>query len=416
MAVTTPRLLVFSSLFPSAVQPNAGLFIRERMFRVGKHLPIVVVAPQPWFPGQRLIRWFRPHFRPLASKREMMDGVAVHRPRFICIPGVLKWTDGLFMALSSFFTVQRIAREHHANIIDAHFGYPTGYAAILLGRWLRLPVMLTLRGKEERQARTAVGAALKRAITSADQLITVSAALQTLAIEQGVDPARVQVIGNGVDLAKFTPIPRIDARQELGLPADAEVLVSAGTLVERKGFHRVIECLPGLLAAHPMLHFVIVGGAGPEGDMATKLKRLTRTLGLDDRVHFVGPLPNDRLKVPLSAADVFVLATSYEGWANVFLEAMACGLPVVTTNVGGNAQVVNDRSLGRIVPFGDAQRLQEAIHEALSTPWDRQSIRAYAQSNSWDCRMQPLLDAYQQLLSRGRKEQAYALAETGNAG
>ena len=185
MAVTTPRLLVFSSLFPSAVQPNAGLFIRERMFRVGKHLPIVVVAPQPWFPGQQLIQWFRPHFRPMAVKREVMDGVVVHRPRFFCIPGVLKWTDGLFMALSSFLTVRRSVRDHHANIIDAHFGYPTGYAAVLLGRWLRLPVMLTLRGKEERQARIPVAVALKRAINNADQIITVSAALRALAIEQG---------------------------------------------------------------------------------------------------------------------------------------------------------------------------------------------------------------------------------------
>ena len=176
----------------------------------------------------------------------------------------------------------------------------------------------------------------------------------------------MQVIGNGVDLTKFTPVPRLDARRQLGLPADAEVLVSVGTLVERKGFHRVIECLPGLLATHPMLHFVIVGRRGPRGRHELwSSKSLVRALGLDDRVHFLGPLPNDRLKVPLSAADVFVLATSYEGWANVFLEAMACGLPVVTTDVGGNAQVVNDRSLGRIVPFGDQARLQEAIHEAL---------------------------------------------------
>ncbi len=193
-----------------------------------------------------------------------------------------------------------------------------------------------------------------------------SAALRTLAIEQGADPSRVQVIGNGVDLAKFTPVPRLDARRQLGLPEDAEVLVSVGTLVERKGFHRVIECLPELLATHPALHFVIVGGAGPEGDMSAKLKELVRTLRLDDRVHFLGPLPNDRLNVPLSAADVFVLATSYEGWANVFLEAMACGLPVVTTDVGGNAQVVNDRSLGRIVPFGDNRQSAEAIDEALT--------------------------------------------------
>ena len=414
MAVT-PRLLVLSSLFPSAVQPNAGVFIRERMFRVGKLLPIVVVAPQPWFPGQQLIRWFRPHFRPMAAKREVMDGVEVHRPRFLCVPGFLKWTDGLFMALCSFLTVRRVARHHQVNILDAHFGYPTGYAAVLLGRWLRLPVMVTLRGKEERQARTPVAAALKRAITSADQIITVSTALRTLAIEQGAESARVQVIGNGIDLTKFAPLPRREARRELGLPEDAEVLVSVGTLVERKGFHRVIECLPELLSAHPLLHFVIVGGAGPEGDMSAKLRNLVSTLRLEDRVHFLGPYPSERLKVPLSAADVFVLATSYEGWANVFLEAMACGLPVVTTDVGGNAQVVNDRSLGRLVPFGDRGRLNEAIDEALRTSWDRAAIRAYAESNSWERRMQPLLDAYHHLLADATKIQDRALVESRDA-
>ncbi len=99
-------------------------------------------------------------------------------------------------------------------------------------------------------------------------MITVSAALRTVAIEQGADPSRVQVIGNGVDLTRFTPVPRLDARRQLGLPADAEVLISVGTLVERKGFHRVIQCLPGMLATHPVLHLMIVGGAGHEGDMS----------------------------------------------------------------------------------------------------------------------------------------------------
>ena len=101
----------------------------------------------------------------------------------------------------------------------------------------------------------------------------------------------------------------------------------------------------------------------------------------------------------------------------MFLEAMACGLPVVTTDVGGNAQVVNNRSLGRIVPFGDTRRLQQAIGEALRTRWDRESIRAYAESNSWDQRMKPLIDSYRQLLSRGRKEKhGQARAEIDHAG
>ncbi len=413
--MTSPRLLVFCSLFPSAAQPQAGLFIRERMFRVGKHVPIVVVAPQPWFPAQALIRWLRPHFRPMASTYEVMDGIAIHRPRFFCIPGILKWTDGLFMALSTFLSVRRIVREHRANIVDAHFGYPDGYAALLLGRWLRLPVVLTLRGKEEGQSRSDVAAPLKRAIVGADQVITVSAALQALAIEQGADPARVQVVGNGVDVAKFTAVPRLEARRQIGLPAEAEVLISVGTLSEEKGFHRVIECLPGLLASHPALHLMIVGGAGPAGDVGPELKRTVRALDLGNRVHFLGPVPPDHVKVALSAADVFVLATSYEGWANVFLEAMACGLPVVTTSVGGNAQVVNARSLGRLVPVGDTRCLQEAIDDALRTSWDRASIRSYAESNSWDRRMPPLIDAYHQLLTRSQQERAQTRVETLDA-
>ena len=100
----------------------------------------------------------------------------------------------------------------------------------------------------------------------------------------------MQVIGNGVDLAKFTPAPRLDARRELGLAADAEVLVSVGMLCERKGFHRVIDCLPALIAVHPTLQLIIVGGPGPEGDMGAELKRLARMLGVDDRVHLLGPL------------------------------------------------------------------------------------------------------------------------------
>ena len=140
-----------------------------------------------------------------------------------------------------------------------------------------------MRGKEARQARTPLPLRSSGPLQVPINSITVSAALQALAIEHGVDHARVQVIGNGVDLTKFTAVPRLDARRQLGLPADAEVLVSVGTLVERKGFHRVIECLPELLASHPMLHFVIVGGAGPEGDMAAKLKawcaRFASTIG-----------------------------------------------------------------------------------------------------------------------------------------
>lgn len=397
-AASEPRLLVLSSLFPSDAQPGAGLFIRERMFRVAQSLPIVVVAPQPWFPLQGLIRRFRPHFRPMAPRFERMQGIEVHRPRFLCFPGILKWTDGLLMAISTFPTVRRLVRRHRLNVLDVHFGYPDGAAGRLLARWLGLPMVLTLRGKEERQARTDVVARLKRAVVAADQLVTVSDALRKVALEFGADARRITPIGNGVELAKFAPVPREIARAELKLPDDAKVLVTVGGLVERKGFHRVIECLPDLLCRYPNLHYVVVGGASPEGDMSARLRALVESLGLRERVHFVGLWPSERLKLPLSAGDVFVLATSYEGWANVFLEAMACGLPVVTTRVGGNAEVVNSPALGTLVEFGDRAALTAAVDDALSRTWDRDRIIDYARANSWDRRIPQLLAVFDKAL------------------
>ena len=124
-----PRILVLSSLFPSPARPNAGVFIRERMFRVAKHLPVTVVSPQPWFPGQGLIRRFRPGYRPAAPRHEIMDGIDVFRPRFLSLPGIGRSLDGLSMAVCTFATVRRLRRERGIDLIDAHFAHPDGEAA-----------------------------------------------------------------------------------------------------------------------------------------------------------------------------------------------------------------------------------------------------------------------------------------------
>ncbi|WP_296638526.1 glycosyltransferase, partial [Thiobacillus sp. 65-1402] len=94
-----------------------------------------------------------------------------------------------------------------------------------------------------------------------------------------------------------------------------------------------------------------------------------------------------------------VLATRNEGWANVFLEAMACGLPVVTTDVGGNAEVVCRAELGSVVPFGDTAALQQALDAALTAHWNRAAILDYARANQWDKRVAQLLNAFEQVLA-----------------
>jgi glycosyltransferase involved in cell wall biosynthesis len=441
--LSQPRLIVFSSLFPNSVQPTAGLFIRERMFRVGKQLPLVVVSPKPWFPGQGLIRLFRPHYRPMPAKLENQAGFEVHLPRFLAIPGLFRGLDSLFMALGSYFTLRRLKARGH-NLIDAHFAYPDGHAALRLGRWLNLPVTVTLRGTEVPQSRNpALVAKLREVFRDAARIITVSDSLRRLALSLGLAEERGQVVGNGVDADKFAPVPRVEARAwvnqriatagsvqfrhtgasrypetvasvhgadwtpafagetarvsppyDLPLTESAKVLITVGGLVERKGFHRVIACLPELLKFHPDLYYLVVGGPCPEGDMSQALKAQVASLGLEERVHFLGPVQPDELNWPLSAADVFVLSTRNEGWANVILEAMACGLPVVASDVGGNSEVVCRPELGEIVPFDDHAALIGALDRALAKAWDASTLRAYAEENSWDNRVEGLVHIF----------------------
>ncbi len=394
----SPSIVVFSTLFPSPQLPQAGIFIRERMFRVAKELPLSVVSPSPWFPFQQLIRLWKPHFRPSPPSYEVQSGIDVFRPKFLSLPGVLKNLDGIFLAVCSYPRLRSLKRQGRLDLIDAHFAYPDGYAAVHLGRWLDVPVTVTLRGTENRHLRDpALAPLVLYTLTHANRVFSVAGALIDLAKQFGLPADKARVIGNGVDSDRFYPLDQHEARATLNLPSNGKFIVSVGGLVERKGFHRVIEQIPVLLQTHPDLRYLIVGGSGPEGDFSGQLHAQVKRLDLQSHVHFLGSLTPDQLKIPLSAADVFVLATRNEGWANVFLEAMACGLPVVTTDVGGNREVVSAEYLGKIVPFDDGPALASAIGDALAKQWDRKAIRSYAQANSWASRISVLLEEFRSL-------------------
>jgi teichuronic acid biosynthesis glycosyltransferase TuaC len=399
-----PHIVVLSTLFPNHNQPMAGLFVRERMFRVGRVLPLTVVAPVPWFPLQSLLRRIRPGFRPDAPGTEVQQGVTVFHPRFFSVPGAFKFLDGFWMALGCLPLFRRLKRQGRMDIIDAHFAYPDGYAAGLLGHWLSVPVTVTMRGTESRHAKDAVlKSFVHAALRRADRVFAVSDSLRKVALSCGIAPDRVQVVGNGVDISRFFPQSRDASRAALDVPQQAKVMITVGGLVERKGFHRVIATLPELRRTYPDLVYLVVGGPSPEGDWTARLKALVSELGLEGVVRFLGPTPVDRLGAILSAADLFVLSTRNEGWANVLLEAMACGLPVVATDVGGNQEVVCGPELGAIVPFDDHSALLSAISAALEKDWDRSAIRAYAENNTWDSRVAILAQEFRRLGHEGRR-------------
>jgi teichuronic acid biosynthesis glycosyltransferase TuaC len=375
------RVLVLSSVFPNAANPTYGVFVRERVRHLAECCEAVVVAPVPWFPLNRRIRGTE---RDAVPRVERDGRLTVYHPRFLCVPGVGKSLDGLFYFLGLRPFIARLRRQFAFDLIDAHFTYPDGVAGALLGRSVGCPVVLTVRGSHDiRHA----GYRLRRpqirfALRAADRVIAVSASLGRFVESLGVAADRMRVIPNGVDPARFTPTDRAAARTALGLPPDRRILLAVGSLVEGKGHHRVLEALPALVAERPDILYVVVGGAPSDG-YRRQLEAFVDRHGLRDHARIVGPRPHHEVPRWMAAADLFCLATKSEGWCNAITEALACGLPVVTTRVGGNEEIVRDGRDGLLVPFWDAQAFRTAVGAALDRPWDRAEISARIRAAGW---------------------------------
>jgi glycosyltransferase involved in cell wall biosynthesis len=208
----------------------------------------------------------------------------------------------------------------------------------------------------------------------------VSQSLANLAARLGARAERVRVIPNGIDGELFHPGSKREARQALGLPEGGLLLVPVGALTERKSHHRVIQVLPSLLTMYADLLLVVVGGASAEGGTGRALRSLTRELDLSHHVRLVDTRPHGLIPTWLRAANIFCLATENEGRPNAVIEALACGLPVVTSDVGGNAEIVTPEQDGLLVPFGDPSALLEALRHAMEMPWDHDAISRRART------------------------------------
>jgi glycosyltransferase involved in cell wall biosynthesis len=348
------KTLVLSFLYPNDAQPIAGVFVRERIVKVSRLADLFVISPQPWSPFDGLIRRFvKSGYRPWPARPDTAeDGFEVIRPRFLSVPGVLRSADGVSMAISVYLTLFRRGLSQDVRLIDAHFAFPDGYAAFLLSRWLRVPYCVTLRGaKDTDTIGTPRESMLRRSLQNASAVIGVSDSLRRFAVSVGCNPERALAITNGVDGGKFFPEDRAEARRRLGLPQEAKVMISVGSLIPLKGHHRVIDTMPELLKRFPDLRLLVVGGPTSFGDTSGMIKAQIERLGLAKEVMMCGRVSPDQLRWYLSAADLFVLATENEGWPNALMEALGCGLPIVTTDVGGNAEIVCSPEMGSLVPY-----------------------------------------------------------------
>ncbi|HYZ61997.1 MAG TPA: glycosyltransferase family 4 protein [Acetobacteraceae bacterium] len=390
------RLLTFSTLFPHAGRPNHGIFVENRLRHLLSTGQVVstVIAPVPWFPSRspRFGEWAR-HAE--AGRTELRDGLAIHHPRYALPPrvGMLVAPASLFLSGSAQLR-NLVRRGFEFDLIDAHYLYPDGVAAVALGKLFRKPVVVTARGSDVTQFPNYAGPRrmIGWAMAQSAALISVSAGLRQAMLRLGADPEKVTVLRNGVDLRLFRALDRDAIRAELGLTGP--VLLSVGHLIARKRHHFAIEALARL----PEWRLLILG----EGPERGALEALARRLGVEARVDFKGALPHAVLPRLYNAADVLILASSREGWANVLLEAMACGTPVVASDIPGNPEVVQAAEAGAIVSQNTPECFADTIRALYANRPSREATRAYAEEFSWDATSAGQLALFRRVLAEGR--------------
>jgi PST family polysaccharide transporter len=376
-----PNVLSLSTEFPNPAEPGKGLFVRARLEAIRSLTHLFVVAPVAALdyanPQRNLLASLR-----IARKRQEGDLKVLH-PRWL-YPPYGGWLNALFLFARLLPLVARLRRRHSFDVIDAHFAHPEGIAAVLLGRILRRPVIVTVRGSElryyqQRSKRFFMSWALRRA----DRVIAVSEGLRGLAIDLGADPRRVKIVPNGINADMFFRRDRVQCRSRHSIDAADLVLLTAGDLAELKGHHRVIAAVKALNERGVRAKLLIAGGIGRSGRYAGTLRQEVTASKLEDQVTFLGEVGQNALAELMSAADVFCLASSTEGWPNVVNEALACGTPVVATDVGAVRQMVDSRRYGFVVPVHDGEALADALHEALTRRWDHDAIADRGNSRSW---------------------------------
>jgi len=371
------KVLTFSTLYPNEIEPQHGVFT-ETILRhqlAARTAVSVVVAPVPWFPftGKCFGRYGRYARVP---REENRNGICILHPRYLNLPRIGMAIAPFTMAHAVKPIIEQLVADgHDFDLIDAHYFYPDGVAAALLGRQFDKPVVISALGSDINVLpdfawpRTLI----RWAAGQAAAMTSVCAALKARMVALGIAADRIHVLRNGVDLERFHPASRDALRVSLDI--DSYTLLSVGHLIPSKGHDRVI----GALAELPDVRLIIVGG-GPERE---RLAKLAHRLGVAERVRFTGVLSQDTLRDYYTAADALVLASDREGWANVLLESMACGTPVLASAVGGTPEFVVPHAAGRLLETLCARGVANAVLALRNDPPLRAATRAYAEQFSW---------------------------------
>lgn len=391
------KLLVITTLYPNCENPQHGIFVETRL----KHLlaagqtQAVVIAPVPWFPlrSRQFGRYAR--FRAIPAT-EVRNTVTVYYPRYLVIPKIGMLITPFTLGLCIYRAAKKLRKaEFNFDLIDSHYFYPDGVATALACRWLNKPFVVTARGSDINLIANfrLPRALIKWAAEKSAKAITVSVALKRKMMEIGVDEAHIQVMRNGVDLDFFRPLDRDQCRAKYQL--SRTTLLCVGNLAPVKGHELVLRAMQQL----PEFDLLIIG----DGELRDHLRQIVDSLDISDRVRFLGALDQQELVSAYNAGDITVLASSREGMANVILESLACGTPVVATDTGGARELISRPEAGILIER-TVQSLVDGIRTVQKNPPGRIKTRQHAELFSWQDTINRLSRLFSALITPSKSE------------
>lgn len=389
------RVLTLSSLFPDVHRPNFGIFVERQTLGLaaleGIELQVVAPVGLPPFPLR-----LHPHFsgRGRLPSVESWKGLKVHRPAFPHLPGPGMRLAPLMMARRLLPLFRSIWADFPFDIIDTEYFWPDGPAAVALGRALNVPVSIKARGSDIHLwgKRGFSRRQLVEAGQAADGMLAVSAALKHDMTALGLPEEKIQVHYTGVDLDRFVIADRSIGKAALGL--SGPLVLAVGYLIERKGQDIVVEAMRHL----PEASLILIG----DGPARPALEARIAQAGLESRVRLAGSVPHQDLPRWFAAADVSVLPSASEGLANVWVESLACGTPIVIADVGGAREVVDNPAAGRIVERSP-HAVADAIRELLLSPAPRDATRQTATRFTWSANAEALAKHLSELVQRHQR-------------
>jgi teichuronic acid biosynthesis glycosyltransferase TuaC len=392
------NVLMVSTIFPNAAEKVRGVFTFQIAKALQEFCHIQVVAPLPWIPtflkgalGERYAH------RDVGFNENIGD-IRVFHPRYPVIPKMLGFLHATFLSYPLLKAIRTVEGAWPIDVINAHWIFPEGVASVWVARKLGKPVVLTALGCDLNLYSTLVfrERQIRNGLLTANKVTVKSSGLREKVLGLNVPDRKISVISNGVNFHLFRKMEREEARSILGIEKGGKIVLTVGSLDEVKGTTYLIDAVGKLKKMRTGLpRFYIIG----EGPLKNRLVSQSKQIGMEGSIVFLGQIPHEEIPFWMNAADVFCLPSIREGYPNAVLEALACGTPVVASDVGAIQEMIHHQS-GYITRPGDSDSLCDGLLKCLSHDWDREVIRETIKGFSWQACAEAYFKVYSNVIKK----------------